>query len=1313
MSLRPVSRSGSSRLRPKFLPLSGFALVSTVALLVLLTLLAVGLLSLSGITLRSSTGISAQAEARANARLALNLALGALQSELGPDRRISGHASLLDSDPETEEPDDLLHPHWTGVWDSWATGNDMFGDDRPSDHRTVLLSSNTRNNSKPGMNPSYRNHREDHFRRWLVSIDAEQASSLETVRSLSQDGSTHPDASATAVTLVGIGSVGDKESNQVTAPLQRCDPDAGNTKRRSGRYAWWVADESTKARIMADAWEKEDRELARSELMARSQSSGSPGHEIIEELETLENPNVIERSVSRRTLELATKEDAAPEAIRGLHHDITPWSRGLLTDVREGGMKKDLSALLERPISTRRPIHRNRQDDLLYAFGTEGEEQVPIQDLAAYYQCYRDVVKFTNRQSGNPLAPRSLQVNNIDFGSRSNNPDLGNRFDFTREYSNIYRMPIPIKVQFMLSYIAVPRTSQDRREQPQNRDTHKLHIGLTPSLTFWNPYNVPLVMNAGTPKSTQLRLFNIPFGLTWNKRRWQSPTPNDMVWVANRNQESGDRDTGFTLYVGGQRPVVFQPGEVRIFSLREGQLASEDELRNSNVWRSYLESHPGWDPRAYLELPRSERSNDRNHVQIEHPNGTGRRADGGALTFRAGDRISLRLDANGSRQMANGAALHFFIRQSNTMEGGMDQGIDWSHMRRQYQLTSRLHTENQTRDGSNQFNRELMKSIFPDGRESITLDVPVNTIIRGEPQAFMVVNMAASCEISEANAGAYRGRRAVARPFLHSTPIKSVSFIDRADKDAAYHHGWNWWIEPVNSEDEVGAVSQNGRNSFFGGGYTADFGSSFVIQQEVPVTPPQSIAALSHATLSGYSLADRILGSNASTRTSRDVGSYRDNPFANTTATGGNGLFPRTSQAVGNSYAHPHIPADRAYTLWQRHFNVTDGPRNVNLVDHSYLANKALWDDYFFSSITSRDANDLRRRPSKQRDRIPSKAWDDLPRDRSITAKALARRFFFEDAVLPNPRFSPVGDSIDEDELDRLFTGEQIGTAGADAMAAHLFVEGPFNVNSTSPKAWKALFAGARDHAVLVHQRSNGDQVGEWPRSHRSVETEGTPVSGFSMMTGEPWEGSSGDPADPDQWHAWRSLTDEQLDELSLAMVEQVKKRGPFLSLSEFVNRRLDRSDSELSKKGALQSALDDESVSINEGFRNPDRSFGSRELASLSEVSFPEALEGPIAYGSAAYVDQADLLRHLGGQLSPRGDCFVIRTYGDSLASDGSVLARAWCEAVVQRYPQYIDTEAGEDSHLAYDQLTSPANQRFGRAFRIISFRWLNPDEV
>lgn len=56
----------------------GFPLIVTISLLVLLTLIGVGLLSLSSVSLRSSSQGDAAQIARANARLALMMAIGQL-----------------------------------------------------------------------------------------------------------------------------------------------------------------------------------------------------------------------------------------------------------------------------------------------------------------------------------------------------------------------------------------------------------------------------------------------------------------------------------------------------------------------------------------------------------------------------------------------------------------------------------------------------------------------------------------------------------------------------------------------------------------------------------------------------------------------------------------------------------------------------------------------------------------------------------------------------------------------------------------------------------------------------------------------------------------------------------------------------------------------------------------------------------------------------------------------------------------------------------------------------------------------------------
>ena len=71
-----------------------------------------------------------------------------------------------------------------------------------------------------------------------------------------------------------------------------------------------------------------------------------------------------------------------------------------------------------------------------------------------------------------------------------------------------------------------------------------------------------------------------------------------------------------------------------------------------------------------------------------------------------------------------------------------------------------------------------------------------------------------------------------------------------------------------------------------------------------------------------------------------------------------------------------------------------------------------------------------------------------------------------------------------------------------------------------------------------------------------------------------------------------------------------------------------------------------------------------------------------------------------------------MIRTYGDALDANGNVEARAWCEAVVQRVPDYLD--AGEDdAHFKQADLNSGTNKNFGRKLRIVRFRFLSKQEI
>jgi hypothetical protein len=190
-------------------------------------------------------------------------------------------------------------------------------------------------------------------------------------------------------------------------------------------------------------------------------------------------------------------------------------------------------------------------------------------------------------------------------------------------------------------------------------------------------------------------------------------------------------------------------------------------------------------------------------------------------------------------------------------------------------------------------------------------------------------------------------------------------------------------------------------------------------------------------------------------------------------------------------------------------------------------------------------------------------------------------------------------------------------------------------------------------------------------------------------------------------------LDEEFIDELAVEIVEQVRRRGPFLSLSEFVNRQLSSGD--LALAGAIQSALNEvSSTSSLNPFESLEalssRSLGIPDKAVQAEYQFPAAAEGFSAYGMPGWTRQADILRPLAPILSVRDDTFTIRAYGDARAKDGTIIARAVAEAVVRRTREFVDPADEADTVAMPNRAT---NRTFGRRFEMVSFRWLATDEV
>ncbi len=400
--------------------------------------------------------------------------------------------------------------------------------------------------------------------------------------------------------------------------------------------------------------------------------------------------------------------------------------------------------------------------------------------------------------------------------------------------------------------------------------------------------------------------------------------------------------------------------------------------------------------------------------------------------------------------------------------------------------------------------------------------------------------------------------------------------------------------------------------------------------------------------------------------------------------------------AVGNSYASPFVTRE---SVWQRrqdymitNFNAAT-PSPVNYYDISYLLNAALWDTYYFSSIPATGP-----------------------------------------AIPENPRL-----------VRRNPSGETGELRDGDKSAAHLLINGAFNINSTNKDAWKAFLAGSK------HLRHPADAAGSadalFPRSLRQTSPGQTPPSG----------------EDEDSFAGFRRLDDNQIDALAEEITRQVRLRGPFVSISHFVNRALVRlaANRDLGRSGALQSALDISGANISpDGSRmaftdidvNEDRvkllAFGGNKgkadlfgdvfssfapsslwptqsrdanpgtvagiLADLPMLSNPlmRTEQGFRSTGIPGWVTQADLLQVLGPSISARSDTFRIRAYGEALDAAGNITAKAWCEAIVQRTPEYLDPSNPPTVHPS-DNSLSEMNQTYGRKFDLVSFRWLSPDEI
>lgn len=362
--------------------------------------------------------------------------------------------------------------------------------------------------------------------------------------------------------------------------------------------------------------------------------------------------------------------------------------------------------------------------------------------------------------------------------------------------------------------------------------------------------------------------------------------------------------------------------------------------------------------------------------------------------------------------------------------------------------------------------------------------------------------------------------------------------------------------------------------------------------------------------------------------------------------------------AIGSSFPNPKVDLDDVIAEVQQ-----TGFKNV-FYDMPYLTNLELWDRYFMSGLYLEGS------------------YDETSGDAALKEAEKKMQQFVDthgQQGLANRRISLSPDALTKgDKLVSQLTHYRW-------MAKNLMLDGGFNVNSTRKEAWKAWLSSIYQKDIAAVNPVNGKVT--------SVTTgDGASFSRLSVPAGGVGE----------EWKGYVSLSDQEVDKLADVIVEQVKLRGPFLSLGDFINRRL--ATGKTGEMGALEAAI--------------EKALSTGDYGSGNER------------GITGKIRQSDVLAGIGGSLVARSDTFVIRAYGESVdPSNKRVRAKSWCEAVVQRTPELVndkdrlsdapnpDFDSGKNPGglNAYTENTdlSEASKKYGRRFQIVSFRWLNGDEI
>jgi len=1189
----------------------GFALVVTLSLMILLTVIAVGLLSLSSIALRSSSQGEAMAEARANARMALILAIGDLQKHAGQDQRVTATANIAaaagglqlaaGAQPINDKSiDDLskgLSPvqpgtrYWTGVFANRETAN-------------PLLQSLLRTPSPEIV-------------KWLVSGDTAAGNDvIPSLASCAVNASGEIADATKAVVLVGGNSVGKNIGSMdrhVAVPLVGMLDKA--TSRPTGRYGWWVGDEGVKAKINLRKTLEDKTNYAALVAQRRGWETvpgfNAPGasYPVPSSARQSQLPKIVSLAGTELLLPAVGIESGGSSPIQNVFHSATTDGLALLTDTMNGGTKIDLSAILAGDLPSTNPVSS------VANYPVKNSNIIPTK------------VGTEPSAAATMKAPRWDTIK--DFHDQSKQLD-GGALIVRGATSNFTPAIAPVITDF--------RILMGARLKVKDSDlrTYNINACAKIAIAIANPYSYPLRWT----KDIEIEVRNQTPSGNNPSRIWgnlqikpaylpSEPFPSSEAAVFN--------NTVFRIPSSS-----LAPGEARAYTLASPDLRPAGNTSKRNINLAPFASSAPFDFNNCVELENA-------FVYSLASTNSGASPKRFEMDVRESWQTSL---ANIEIGLSGTASSSRLLRRIERFE--LDNGYFFPTQRRFYHSTADGQASGEQ---SEIVLASAMTQPFPLMLYSFQISQPGAPYKDYMPSAYEMGQRASTL-------------RTFADFNLQATRIR---------KPIASYNPPPYFAESNDNQAQLAAKPPGGET---GSGFTRDFalvarwgrssksGSERTILFSIP-SQLASLAQLQHADLTG----DDLMAS----------------------------IGHQPGNAVGNSYASPFVKRNlSAQTRTNYELKGNPDRSGTNSIDPSkyydlsYLLNSSLWDSYFFSTI---------------------------PRSGP--------------AVPDNPtlvRFNPNDSSAD------------IKDPTGVAVAPLLAIDGGFNVNSTDKTAWKAFLASAKHFNHAADTAPNTDAA--FPRGLEQTSTSAAQPTG----------------KDEDSFTGFRRLTDPQLDALAEEIVKQVRLRGPFVSVSHFVNRALSpiATQPALSRSGALQSAIDQSGANISfQGTKNAFKDVNTTEDAvtlgwkngapradydggkvDLDRPNIPDfatssadrnygtvasihadremlndpalkAEQGFRSTGIPGWLTQADVLQVIGASITARSDTFRIRAFGEALDASGKSVAKAYCEAIVQRTPAYVDPGNPPTDRDSVTPTLSNLNKTYGRQFQIVSFRWLSSKEI